>query len=35
VQDLWKVTLQEVKSKGIAEKDFTEYWLNKRKEIKE
>ena len=35
VQELWKVTLQEVKSKGIAEKDFTEYWLNKRKEIKD
>ena len=35
VQELWKVTLQEIKSKGIAEKDFTEYWLNKRKEIKD
>ena len=35
VQELWKVTLQEIKSKGIAEKDFTEYWLNKRMEIKD
>jgi uncharacterized protein len=35
VQELWKVTLQEVKSKGIAEKEFLEYWLNKRKEIKD
>jgi uncharacterized protein len=35
VQELWKVTLQEAKGKGIAEKDFSEYWLNKRKEIKD
>ncbi len=35
VQELWKVTVQEAKSKGIGEKDFTEYWLKKRAEIKE
>lgn len=34
-QELWKITLEETKSKGIGGKDFTEYWLNKRKEIKD
>ena len=35
LQEAWKVTLQEAKSKGISEKDFPEFWLNKRKGIKE
>jgi hypothetical protein len=35
LQEAWKVTLQEAKGKGISEKDFPEFWLNKRKGVKE
>lgn len=35
MQEAWKVALQEAKSKGISDKDFVEFWLAKRKEIKD
>ncbi len=35
LQEAWKAALQEAKSKGVGEKDFPEFWLNKRKGIAE
>jgi uncharacterized protein len=35
LQEAWKATVQEASSKGVAEKDFPEFWLNKRKGVPE
>jgi uncharacterized protein len=35
LQEAWKLTVQEASSKKIPEKDFPEFWLNKRKGIPE
>ncbi|HSR10978.1 MAG TPA: TAXI family TRAP transporter solute-binding subunit [Thermodesulfobacteriota bacterium] len=35
VKQAWTPALEEAKAKKVAEKDFAEFWMNKRKEIKD
>lgn len=35
LQQAWKITIQEAKAKGISEKDFPDFWMQKRKGVGE